>query len=204
MFKEHKKNFSAYCKRFEKDKPGVVFEKDFLKCFQLCQIKIEQNLERFILLKGYSTTCELNLINYSKFLDFFSEFTELDIGKMVNYYISKISSKLTKLNLPIKEVFKVENDTIAGKDFLEGLSKLGLEDISPTNLSSLLEFLQSQNSSDLCIDFSILQEKLFPNKEFLLKPEIKESFLYEFSSDSQPFYEKSQHLSENSIFTLSP
>ena len=211
LIEENKIDLLSHCKLFDKKKNGVITDKEFLKAFELSHIKIERNLERYIIAQLYSQKKELNSAEYIKFFNDFNTISdEINPDKIVDYYICQISEKLQEKKLSIEKVFTVKKNLITGEDFLEGLSLLDLDSITESHLGVLLESLQSVFSTDLCIDFSILQQKLslFRNTSFEITPQKigpQKKIVFESGSNSPTFMNRSsQHLSENSIFTLSP
>ena len=164
-----------------------------------------------MILQMFSQSHALNTVKYKAFFkDFNMISSEIDQNKIADYYLNQISLELKNKNLSLEKAFAVKKNLISGEDFLEGLHRLELKDINESHLNLLLESVQSKDSDNICIDFNIFKQKIENLSSSYFNSQSKRSDLVEkynleISSDSQPRGNiSSMHLSDNSIFTLSP
>lgn len=149
------------CKDYDIEKTGFVSESEFLKCLEGVNARIDKKFELFIKVEAYKMVKEIGKVRYLEFLNHFNTISEeTDAEKIVNYYLMQVALEITNRNTQIFKVFKEKNGKIAGESFIDGLAKIGLDQINETHLALILEFLQCKDSEDLCIDLSLLETKI--------------------------------------------
>ncbi|OMJ66908.1 hypothetical protein SteCoe_36091 [Stentor coeruleus] len=194
------------CKDYDIEKTGFISEIEFLKCLEGVNARIDKKFELFIKIEAYKMAEEIGKVRYLEFLNHFNTINEeTDTEKIVDYYLTQVALEIRNKNTQICKVFKEKNGKVAGESFIDGLAKLGLDQINESHLALILEFLQCKDSEDLCIDLSLLENKIAgvvesPNK--LKAGETK--FVFDQALEFNSRIKTLQGLDENSLLISNP
>lgn len=167
MVSKNKDEIEVFCSGKDLSDKGVVTVEQFYQCLEALKIILPDRVSGYLLVLFYSHNMELGLVPYKQFLQAYSNTDEGATNgdyKMVliQKYLEQIASKVTESKLRIKEVFwHDENGFMVAEDFIKGLGKLNITDISQENLLILLEALQyDPEERVVCIHINELEEIL--------------------------------------------
>ena len=222
------------CKKFDKTNTNVVSLEIFKSVLSDHSIVIPPRVFKYMLLLFYSHDMKLGQVPYHHFLKAYSdpsgeeeegEEGEEDVSdeekaKVVRHYLGIMAQILIQNNRGVLEVFECdESGIISPEEFVEGLRRMGLGEIEQEHVMLMLEALQYEESSEICVHIEELEEILMhygvpavDGKEqdktsehsggHYKKVSLLDSENYDLSDDSEKHHKaSSKGLSENSPFT---
>ena len=228
------------CKLYDNGNAGVISLDEFQSALKENSLQIPQRVFRYMLLLFYSHEMKLSQVPYKYFIKAYSEPSENDEesddgeerndandeekAKIVRHYLGIIAQILIQNKKSVIEIFECnENGIISPEDFIEGLKRIGLEDIEQEYIMLMFEALQYEDSREICVHIGELEEILMHygvppskrekdedessehNAKHYKRVSLLDSDNYELSDDDAPDKKPAKHssqgISENSPFT---
>ncbi|OMJ80903.1 hypothetical protein SteCoe_18763 [Stentor coeruleus] len=223
--------FSA-CQNQDTDNSGIISINSFKKALKNSSIDLPAKLFKYMTLLFYSHDMKINQVPYKHFIKAYGdpegqdddEVTDEEKAKVVRHYLKIISQILIQNKKGVMDVFECdESGIISPEEFYEGLRRIGMGDMEQDHVLLMLEALQFEEASEVCVHIEELEEILMhygvnetkegdeegdeedidEEKGHYKKVSLLDSENYELSDDSPDKVMKkasSKGLSENSPF----
>lgn len=171
IISKNKETFKEMCKLLDTERKGCIQISEFERILQELGISVPENLWSYMKLLFYSNDFQLDLMPYRYFIKAygnpiedhqeFSTVSENGDSQVFNIYLSAINTAMLANSLTIADVFDCDDDgLIFTEQFIEGLKKLGFEEIDERQVSVLMEALRYQGSYELCLNIEEMNDIL--------------------------------------------
>ena len=217
IIQEHKEKLLEESKKCDKKNLGVISVGEFKSALDKCKAMIPQRVFRYMMLLFYSHNMKLDEVPYFHFIKAYGESGEGEVSdeekaKIVRHYLSLMAEVLISNKKGVFDVFECDdNGLLTPDDFYAGLGRMGLGDVEEDHIMLMIEALQLEESSEVCINIEELEEILKhygvnnpedPDQKHIKKVSMLDSDNLELSEESpQKVVKKSfKNLSQSSPF----
>ena len=162
----NKEKMLEECKKIDKANTGIVSLDQFKEVLDKCKVKLQSKVIRYMMLLFYSHNMRLNEVPYFHFIKAYGENADDDVtdeekAKIVRHYLGVIAEILVNNKKGVFDVFECdEQGLLTPDDFYAGLGRIGLAEIEEEHVMLMLEALQLEDTSEVCIHIEELEEIL--------------------------------------------
>ena len=164
----NKADLKDSCKEHDKNNTGIISLEDFNTIIKELSIDFPPNIFKYILLLFYSNEMKLNQVPYRHFIKAYGvpiededEEAEEEKAKVVRHYLGIMAQVMIQNKKGVADVFKSNDDGVVfAEEFVVGLRKLGLGDIEHDHIMIMLEALQYEETSEICVSIEEFEEIL--------------------------------------------